>query len=876
MGNRWPFVGRAREVQAIKRAVTSGAGVVVTGPAGVGKTRLAQEVATRCATGRSPLHAVHITGTEAAARPFGAFAHELPDRLPGADGSANVLRRAAQHLRATHPGDLLLVVDDAHLLDRQSAALVHYLARNSQARVLVTVRAGETVPEAITDLWRSGLLSLLDLEPFDEEQTRAALAAVLAGDVDEETARRLWDASRGNLLYLRELVAGLSLVDRTWRWAKARPLSTTLRDLVSARIGRLTRAERDALELVALGEPFGLDTLLGLAGAEVVTALEDRDLIAVAESGRRRSVRTAHPLYREVVRSRCGRVRTRLRLRSLADAVEACGARRRDDVLRLALWRLESGSPMQPGALLAAAGGAWSSYDIELSIRLLRAALDAGAGPAAAAPLGFLLFHVGRSSEAVTLLESVAALVRTDAERADHLQALAINLSCGLGEYDRARTLLAQAEAETGNRPLEVERSQVAATTAAVVHFFAADAEQTLAAISRARSLHPMALRPEVEADGIEAWCAAYGGRTRHSLEIVAATTARQEEWRDYSGYIRPTLLDARCNAHLFAGELDLAEAAAVEALEVAGHGTGYDLAFTGFSAYRAQALRMRGDAATALRVARDAVGRSAWNTNLPRCLSELAHAAALLGELETARSAIEEAQRRVHRGIANWGLAVAANAPWVLIAQGDVASATRSLLEVARRAVDCELYGYALLALHDVVRVSPVGTAREAARRLTELESSMDGQLVTMAAAHGRAAAAAAAEARLAGSQAFDSAGMPLPGAEAAAQAARVSGRSGPPGVAQVRAWQLAQRCPGVRTPALDRFAAPGLTPRQLEVAQAVAAGLTDRQVATALNVSVRTVENHVAAIYDRLGLRNREALVRLLHQRPPDQAQS
>jgi DNA-binding NarL/FixJ family response regulator len=49
------------------------------------------------------------------------------------------------------------------------------------------------------------------------------------------------------------------------------------------------------------------------------------------------------------------------------------------------------------------------------------------------------------------------------------------------------------------------------------------------------------------------------------------------------------------------------------------------------------------------------------------------------------------------------------------------------------------------------------------------------------------------------------------------------------------------------------------GLTERQLEVARLVGAGLTNQEIAARLVLSVRTVENHVAAVLGKLGVRKR-----------------
>ncbi|MGH2616235.1 MAG: helix-turn-helix domain-containing protein, partial [Thermomicrobiales bacterium] len=67
----------------------------------------------------------------------------------------------------------------------------------------------------------------------------------------------------------------------------------------------------------------------------------------------------------------------------------------------------------------------------------------------------------------------------------------------------------------------------------------------------------------------------------------------------------------------------------------------------------------------------------------------------------------------------------------------------------------------------------------------------------------------------------------------------------------------------------ALEPFVLPvslshvSLTPREAEILQLLASGMTDPAIAAALFISVRTVENHVARIFAKLGVRTRTAAV-------------
>ncbi|MFF8996548.1 LuxR C-terminal-related transcriptional regulator [Streptomyces achromogenes] len=186
----WPFTGRSQELELVRAASTGGRpGIVVTGPAGHGKTRLITEAV------RGLDHA-RVTGTpEARGLPLAAFAHLLPDTV-----SLHGAVRALSGVR-------VLVVDDAQLLDETSAALVHQLAVHGRTRLIVAAADGAPAPGAVSRLWTGDLLPRLLLGPLPHEDT----ARLLAGAALEPlTVRRLHQACRGDLRLLRDLLTALT------------------------------------------------------------------------------------------------------------------------------------------------------------------------------------------------------------------------------------------------------------------------------------------------------------------------------------------------------------------------------------------------------------------------------------------------------------------------------------------------------------------------------------------------------------------------------------------------------------------------------------------------------------------------------------------
>ncbi|QGN50430.1 LuxR C-terminal-related transcriptional regulator [Micromonospora sp. WMMD558] len=875
--SRWRFVGRRHELDRLLSAVTGldGRGLFISGSAGIGKSRLLRECVDGLPRDRYAVWYVAASATTAAL-PFGGLVQVLPADQPQGLSPAGVLRWAVDVLQQQAAGRrIVLAVDDAHLLDPPSAALVHLIARSENATVIGTLREGEQIPLPIRALWTDDLVDRAELSPMDPADTAGLLAAILDGPVDAGSADRLWRLSAGNPLLLRELVhaaSGTGELTSTygvWTWTGRLELAPSLTDLIDTRIGQLTPGVRAVVELVAFGEPLGLQ-LLGQAvePADVETA-EERGLITVVRDDRRLDVRLAHPMYGEVMRRQCPVSRTRRLQARLAQLLEEVGTRRRDDLLRVAVWRLESGTAQDERMLLGAAVQAFTRYDVPLATRLARAALDTGGGFDAAELLATILMFADRPDEAIEVLDAVAADLADDHRRSRWLTVRGMVSYWGLSRESTVEELAA--------RGAELKDSAAQARVLAFEAIMRLQLMDTAAALRLGQTVldRPAA---SVAARELARCTIAYlhtaQGQLRRSAVAIELVQAAAGHWRADMPYLQLALELARGTRLALAGDLLGIDAiVADEFADLAGAGdfrlgTGY------LAILQAYAARLRGETDTALRTSLGACAVLATSrVYAGLAQAERAQAAALRGDAEQAAEAMAEADRTHARGMA-------VLYPWleqargaVLAAGGDLPGAVKHLAELAERLRADGFAGHEVHALHDLVRLDQAtaplgptcsdGSRRTVAQRLAELSEQVDGVLPPLLARHARAAADGAAEDLLGVAEAFAELDLTVWAAEATATALHLlrQRRSPAASTARERLAALLGRCGQVDTPAL-RAGTPTLSHREWQVARLAATGATSRVIAQQLYLSARTVENHLQRIYSKLGVTGRAEL--------------
>lgn len=352
-----PLVGRESEVRQLERwfgaAMTGGPGGIglLTGEAGIGKTRIAAELAAvveargvQCAVGcafeltggptfalwsdalralvnSKPAPGAHTWSADLARLVPSVTAQwgqppSLPSATPDLD-RARLFEAVVELLGwAAAERPLLLVFDDLHLADSASLALLAYAGRRlPELRVFVlgTRRPSPANPELdalIDGFERRGILAgELALPPLGAQPVRtiaAAMAPGLSGAALEEVVQR----ADGNPFLAREVARSMA--------RNGSPFEG-LRALVRGPLNRLDPSARLLVDLAAAAaRPLEASEAASLVGADALNdALMNPAIAELLDLTSNRQIRFAHSLlreacYQELPAARSGRLHARL------------------------------------------------------------------------------------------------------------------------------------------------------------------------------------------------------------------------------------------------------------------------------------------------------------------------------------------------------------------------------------------------------------------------------------------------------------------------------------------------------------------------------------------------------------------------------------
>lgn len=821
--------------------------VVLRGPAGIGKSHIANSVADRllAETGRVAVRRVY-GGESQQFLDFGALLHLLPlDAPPVAAEFELVLRLRRSLVEQAVP--TVVVVDDVGTLDRKSAAVLEGVLRAGDVVVLATER---TAPDGQRDddHHLSSALSAYADPVLVAPLGRDALSRLLddwEGPGELGSVRRLVAMSEGNPLALRELLQSarsseaISQSDGLWHLADFAPGGSSLEHLVELHLRRLSESEWDLLRAIAIAGNLPRAVLVRLDVA-ALERLERAELVSGDPT------RLDHPLYAEVIRHQLSGEETRRLYSKLASAVALDDG---VDPARLAEWTLDAGAGIDDRTARSGAAVAIGRWENRLAQRLIHSIVEPTVVDLV--HLVWALANAGDLDEATSIADRAVEAATTEMERVDAGLALAELWSLQLGRSDEGYEHLLALRATL------TDVDQMARVDGATALFMRMTGKGPLAepATDSAVAIDATTDAARLSVAIANAFGEVFAGRYDAAGPFISTGYELAELLQEPHNTVRLAITDALRN--LLSGRLDRAEEIVENRLQSAdislvrpAHAVWIGLA--------AQTASLRGDHAQAALRGREAV-RAADHVD------DIGAGGFVRGEL---RAALVEIGLDVTPDPLESPLG-RARAELRLMGDSEVDAAAAALV---RSGIDA---GYLLWAPFIGLEAVRHGPAPRTSALVADLCAAHDGPLAAAIRDFAVGNADDDGETLARAATGFGAVGADTFALDALSNELEVNRSAGVDLFARRRRGLLARSIvsrlrphPSPRAAArLARISADLDLPsdRQLEIAHLVATGRSSKQVAAELIVSARTVDNHLAAVYRNLGISSRAELAQL-----------
>ncbi|MFC8830414.1 AAA family ATPase [Streptomyces sp. NPDC057137] len=385
------LVGRSREVAQLDRMLTAAHSghpsiALIDGPPGSGKTALVNHFA----ASRTSLRVLRAAGVSwESGEPFGVagqLARECGEEWDGGQAEPDAgpvgvgLRLLELWERAQEQGGLLIVVDDAHWADLDSLrAMRSAVRRMSNQRILIVLSAADDQYSRMTDpvkeFFDNCRRDAVHLGPLSPDEVKALAGRRSGTSLSSPAARHLHRHTRGNPLYLEQLLA--ELPPDTWQdWQPVLPAPARYSAEVLVRLNRCTATTRALVEACSvLAEKASTADAARLAGIDDPLPAVDEacatGLLSAAVEPGLVLLSFPHPLVRASVVGSLGLTGRRQLHHAAAQVVE--------DPVRRLMHRVAGASTADPAladeldhyASERATAGEWSSV-ADLLVRASR------------------------------------------------------------------------------------------------------------------------------------------------------------------------------------------------------------------------------------------------------------------------------------------------------------------------------------------------------------------------------------------------------------------------------------------------------------------------------------------------------------------------
>ncbi|MGO2520559.1 MAG: BTAD domain-containing putative transcriptional regulator [Microbacterium sp.] len=436
--------------------------LLLTGPAGIGKTHLLRAVRARFEAQRYTVSLLTASPLSYAV-PLGIFTGILPEKWTSPAALVDHFTR--------HRSSTVLLVDNVKQLDDASLFVISQLIRNSRIPTILTATNLSDAPSDICALYDSGEIVEVSVDPLSRSDANELVLHTIGGSLTPASRPRIFDMAQGNPLHLREILTASVREDRLVRtehgWElQDEPASTRrLTQLVGERFDGLDDAGIEAAAKIAIA---------GELPTFALEPAEQRMLVraGVVEYSAPEWLRLSHPLDRDFLRSRCPEAlwidlsREVLNVLLSDRVAEFPAARRRAHILAL---DADLGERIEIGPTLELAEYALGAFDERLALHAADAIIALEPDNSAAHRIaGVAASTLGNSDAAVEHFATAARTATTAGEQT--AVALAHAQHIGLRHHD-APAALAIIEQAMGaiKDPLEIAHLQRDAMRWAVI-----------------------------------------------------------------------------------------------------------------------------------------------------------------------------------------------------------------------------------------------------------------------------------------------------------------------------------------------------------------------------------------------------------------------
>jgi DNA-binding CsgD family transcriptional regulator len=919
------LAGRERATAAVTAILQKAAvrGALIVGAPGIGKTAFLGHIAQAL---KANFRFIRLAGSAASLLdvPFAALGPLLGGEVPPAPDTPPVeVLRAALRFLTGHAESPVLLVDDAHELDPDSAGILAQLIGSGAVQALLAARPGNPLDPELANLQQDGLLEHCELAPLTVPEVHDVVRLVLGGPVLPAATRLLARNSGGhprNLLALLTESRRLNrLVEHNGNWlptGRFPETSELLQDMLREDLQRLAPAEQDAVYAAALAGPLRLRLLSRLAGGGHFERLQAGRLLEFdfeeteqdkdpdpdwnADPGQNRAAK-AEALAHFGPLVRLGPAYPAAAVRGIAPA----GTHRElydrftqiladEPVLtphgtEPARWALDAQLPLSEKTLLATAQQANRRHDLALALRAATVIESPRLAPAAEVEIVRIYLRQGYSGRALARLAKVLATSTDPAVLRDAVllgQEVVVRTGAGaeqlsqlLRNWDIALTRrILKPEDRRFDRLLHHHAMQLEGRFAESIPGLlrlAAEADPAQHGNCQVRAIADEGL----VAKTLLAEAALVTGDGQTSADIAAAVLRHMEHEPDTENVLQEGLALRLIRCLIQAGDL----------VGAAGHLERYEtdrpeslVVFGGTTEFLHAWLELKqGHVRTSLDrllLAVDSLRIHDPHQLVHYALGLAADTAAMLNERDivaTCASAFNEHLAH-QRGSIHETMPLTAQAR-IAAASAATHGMTAAVQELTRLAARLAQLGRVTEETEVHILLLRLGEL-EGLPRLRDLTAASGGRENGLLHAFAQALLDKDADRILTLARDAADAGYPLLAADAAAYGARFlasegqhdgqrDGQRARQREAARLVRQLRLQLPGIVISQLgDSFAIRELTYRERDVATLVAQGMRSRDIAARLGVSVRTVEGHIYRIYDKLHVRTRGGLAAVI----------